>query len=140
MKWLVAGIVITCVAGGIWWMSANSKPSEITPVKESNLSPNTPPAQPFPQTTANTPAIPSPDKPVVITAKYTSECWTLVTADGKEIYEGIPKAGDTITWTAQKNITIKVGNAGGIDIVYNGQVAGKLGDKGEVVVKTFSAK
>jgi cytoskeletal protein RodZ len=139
MKWLVAGILLICVAGGIWWMAANNKPSEFTPVKESNLPPSTP-AQPFPQTVTDSPAIPSPDKPVVITAKYTSECWTLVTADGKEIYEGIPRNGDTITWTAQKNITIKAGNAGGIDIVYNGQAAGKLGDKGEVVVKTFSAK
>jgi hypothetical protein len=62
-----------------------------------------------------------------------------VTADNKIIYEGTPQAGETLTWEAEKNITIKAGNAGGIDIVYNGQSLGKMGTKGEVLVKTFAA-
>ena len=83
---------------------------------------------------------PAQSKPVVITAKYTEQCWTSVTSDGKNIYEGTPQSGDTITWEAQKNISITAGNAGGIDIISNGQSVGKLGAKGEVVVKKFEAK
>ncbi|MPM79314.1 hypothetical protein SDC9_126347 [bioreactor metagenome] len=77
-------------------------------------------------------------KPIVVIAKYTDSCWTLVTADGKEVYEGIPKIGETLTWEARGNLSLELGNASGVEITYNGQSLGKMGEKGEVIKKNFT--
>lgn len=140
-KWLIAGFLVLFAAGSLWWVTANN-PSVPAPIRETTPAPATP-VQPAPQVQAPpdvTPTPPTPGKPLVLTAKFTEECWTMVTADGKVIYEGIPKTGDTFNWEGQKSITIKVGNANGVDLVYNGQPVEKIGGKGDVVVKTFSAK
>ena len=146
-KWLGVGFLVLVAAGSFWWYSAN-KPFEpgpiqqTTPIQQATPAP-VPPVQPTPKvqpSTDTTPTPPATTKPLVLTAKFTDECWILVTADGKTAYEGIPKTGESFTWEAQNSITIKAGNAGGVDFVYNGQPVGKIGGKGEVAVKTFSAK
>lgn len=138
----IAGILILLVAAGgaFWWLNGSGQTPNPPPVKETKPAPTAPvlPSQPDPKT-----AVPPPvqqNKPVVVSAKFTANCWTLVTADGKEVYQGIPKAGETISWEAEKNIVVKVGNAGAVDLTYNGQSIGKLGGNGEVVEKTFTAK
>lgn len=141
-KYVAAGVVIIAVVGAAAFMMPNNNSGQEKekqpPVAQNKSTPVPAPAAP-PQTPPNTtPAAVS--SPVVIKAKFSEECWTLVTADGKEIYEGVPKPGESFTWEAKKNIVITVGNAGGIDLVYNGQPVGKLGAKGEVVEKTFSTK
>ena len=137
LRWLPISIVVVCILGAFWLITANRDPAQ-APIPEGKSAP-TVPVQPMPQTTTETkPSVPA--KPVVVVAKFTEECWTLVSADGKNLYEGIPKAGETFTWEAQKTIVVKLGNAAGVDIVYNGQPLGKLGQKGEVVIKTFNAK
>jgi len=139
-KWLIIGLLSVCVAGSAWWLLASPKPAtEPQANKQLQQNPASPPSQPLPIQSV-VPTIPAQTKPVVIKATYTEQCWTSVTADDKAIYEGTPQSGEIITWEAQKNITITAGNAGGIDIISNGQSVGKLGAKGEVVVKTFVAK
>jgi cytoskeletal protein RodZ len=137
IKWLTASVLALCVVGGAWWLLDSPKSMQ-EPKVDKQVQP-TPviPSQAIKEQSSlpSTPVI----KPVTVIAKYTDQCWTSVIADNKMIYEGTPQAGETLTWTAEQNITIKAGNAGGIDIVYNGQTMGKLGTKGEVIVKTFSA-
>jgi len=136
-RWLMISLLAVCVSGSAWWLLASPKVATAPEVQTQTNS--TPVNQPLP-TQSVAPTTPDQAKPVVITAKYTEQCWTSVTADGKNIYEGTPKSGDTITWEAQKSISITAGNAGGMDIIYNGQSVGSLGTKGEVVVKNFAAK
>lgn len=142
-KYVAAGVIIVAVVGAAAFMmpsNNSSQEKEKQPPATQNKSTPVPAPTPVtpPQAASNT--SPAASSPVVIKAKFSEECWTLVTADGKEIYEGVPKPGDSFTWEAKKNIVITVGNAGGIDLVYNGQSVGKLGGKGEVIEKTFSAK
>jgi cytoskeletal protein RodZ len=138
-KWLVVGTLVICVASGAWWLQSNSRTSPEPKVdKQVQPAPVTPKQAKSEQDTI--PSTPVAAKPVIIIAKYTDQCWTSVTADNKIIYEGTPQAGETFTWEAEQNVTIKAGNAGGIDIVYNGQSLGKLGTKGEVLIRTFLAK
>ncbi|MBP2627703.1 MAG: putative transcriptional regulator [Firmicutes bacterium] len=136
-KLLMISLLAVCVAGSAWWLLTSPKQATEPQTNKQIETNPTPPSQPQPPQSVIPPA---PTNPVVITAKYTEKCWTSVTADGKIIYEGTPLNGDTITWEAQKNITITAGNAGGIDLISNGQSIGKMGAKGEVVVKTFVAK
>jgi cytoskeletal protein RodZ len=138
IKWLTAGVLVLGIIGGTWWLLDSPKS-----IQEPKVDKQVQPAPVIPSQAvkeqASIPSTPVIIKPVTIIAKYTGQCWTSVTADNKIIYEGTPQAGETLTWTAEQNITIKAGNAGGIDIVYNGQTMGKLGTTGEVIVKTFSA-
>lgn len=138
-KWLLISLLAIGVAGSAWWLLSGpqtaKEPQVNTQVQQPPAAPNQPaPIQPV------IPAQPVKAKTVIVTAKYTDQCWTSVIADGKSIYEGTPKGGDTVTWEGQKEITITAGNAGGVDINVNGQSAGKLGEKGEVVIKTFTVQ
>jgi len=137
-KLLIISLLVVCVAGSAWWLLGNHPPSK-EPIETKQIQPLPSPTAPI-ATQSTTPVTPVQSKPVVIIAKYTEKCWTSVVADGKQIYEGTPNDGETITWEAQKSIAITVGNAGGIDITYNGQSVGKIGQKGEVVVKTYVPK
>ncbi len=136
-KWLTIGVVTAGLVGGaIWWFTSTMQPAPPQMKEQVQNSPApTPPAQPSPPTAATQPA--PATKPISVTAKFTEDCWILVNADGKDIHEGMQKSGDSFTWEAQNVLTIKVGNAGGVDITYNGQPQGKLGTKGEVTQKTF---
>ncbi|MCE5287057.1 MAG: DUF4115 domain-containing protein [Pelosinus sp.] len=130
----IAAIFLIVIAAGaaFWWLSTGQTPNQ---VKETTPAPTLPaPSQPekaAPQVQTKT---------VVVTAKFTANCWTLVMADGKEVYQGTAKTGENMTWEAEKNIVLKAGNASAIDLTYNGQPTGKLGENGEVVEKTFTAK
>jgi len=139
-RWLMISLLSVCVAGSTWWLLSSSPTPTTEPQANQQIQANSAtPSQPLPAQ-SDIPTTPAQTQPVVITAKYTEPCWTSVSADGKNIYEGTPQIGDTITWEAQKNIAITAGNAGGIDIISNGQSIGKLGVNGEVIVKTFVAK
>lgn len=133
---LVATVIVFVAAIGIgfWAYGGQNKPS--TPIE--NKAPQT--VDPI-QQSAQTPVIPEKPanaKPVYVQVKFSEECWTLATADGKEIYEGIPKINESFTWEAQNTLVIRAGNAGAIDVTFNGQPQGKLGTKGEVLTKTFT--
>jgi cytoskeletal protein RodZ len=145
-KWMAAGVLAVCLAGGAAWMFMGPNQTSPSPVREQAPNktlqqpslpavPSSPaPAAPAPQNQATVAA-----QAVTVTAKFTEPCWTLVTADGKVIYEGTPKLGESLTWEAKDSLTVKAGNAGGVEITYNGQPQGKLGGNGEVMLKTFSA-
>lgn len=79
------------------------------------------------------------NRPVVLVARYSDRCWTSVIADGKTLYEGIPKIDERFTWEAERQIVVNFGNAGAVDLTFNGQPVGKIGERGDVVVKTFTA-
>ncbi|WP_094607545.1 Cytoskeleton protein RodZ [Sporomusa silvacetica DSM 10669] len=123
------------IIGLIWWLSESQQsapvpPPAITPQQAQQGS------EPTPAVQSVTPT--NPAAKVIVTAKYSAQCWTQIIADGKEIYEGTPKSGESITWEAANKLSVKFGNAGVVDLVYNGSPVGKIGGNGEVVVKTFT--
>lgn len=140
-RWLIALVIIALVAGGAWAAMTflNQPPDQPKPAPQAQqpVKPPPPPAAPAPVAPAKPPAATPAAAPIVVTAKYTDSCWTQVTADGQNIFTGIPKVGDTLTWNAKQNMIIRLGNAGGVDMTYNGQPQGPLGGDGDVIVKTF---
>ena len=104
-----------------------------TPVAPSTYPASTPPAG------AAASVLPATSRAVVLVARYTDRCWTSVIADGKTLYEGIPKMNDTFTWEADRQIVVNFGNAAAVDLTFNGQPVGKVGGAGDVVVKTFTS-
>lgn len=59
--------------------------------------------------------------------------WIKVRIDGKEPLEVILKAGESVSWDAAETFSLLVGNAGGIDMVYDGVKLAPLGRSGESV-------
>jgi transcriptional regulator with XRE-family HTH domain len=75
-----------------------------------------------------------PDKYQHLVLKGLDKSWVqVVTDDGKSTFEDDMDEGEVKIYQAEKNFKIKIGNAGGIDIQYNGKALGVLGVTGQVV-------
>jgi len=61
------------------------------------------------------------------------ETWIFVTIDEKESKERLLKPGSRTKWTARSGFSLKIGNAGGIKLLFDGKEIGPLGEKGKVV-------
>lgn len=75
---------------------------------------------------------------VEVTGKFSDDCWIEVKADGKVVYEGTLKKGDSMDWKGQENVTVRAGNAGAVEFTVNGKELGKAGKEGQVANKTFT--
>lgn len=73
-----------------------------------------------------------------LTPSTMDKCWTTVSADGKSVFTETLNEGALKTITADKTIHIKVGNGGVCKLTLNGQDLGIMGEKGQVVEKTFN--
>jgi len=62
-----------------------------------------------------------------------------MTADGKFVMQDILTADRQKVIKADKQIVLKTGNAGGIDVLFNGRSLGALGNENEPRTLTFNA-
>jgi hypothetical protein len=67
---------------------------------------------------------------VVVQAHQDS--WVSITADGKEVVKQVLGASAAKTVEARKEIVVKVGNAGGVDFLFNGKKLPAQGEQDEV--------
>jgi cytoskeletal protein RodZ len=75
---------------------------------------------------------------VVIQLRTTAPSWVSVSMpDGTVVYEGILPAGATRTWTADQQLSLNIGNAGGVELTVNGKNLGTPGGPGEVTNVSF---
>ncbi len=75
-----------------------------------------------------------PDKYQHLVVKGLDKSWVQVsTDDGKGTYEVDLDEGEVKIYQAAKNFKVKIGNAGGVDLYYNGRALGVLGVTGQVV-------
>ena len=79
-------------------------------------------------------------KTVRVEVALKAESWLRVIADGKTQFEGVLPAGTQRTWVAQKEVTVRAGNAGGVLVTLNQQPAKQMGNLGEVQEVTFAAQ
>lgn len=137
-RWAIVLVVLAVIAGAAWavFNQLNQPPAPQSKPPQVQVQPApTPAPAPTPQ---KTPAPAPAARPIVVVAKYTADCWTRVTADGREVYEGIPRLGESFTWNANQSMTVHLGNAAGVELTYNGQPQGRLGGDGDVISKTFT--
>lgn len=83
-------------------------------------------------TPANTPT-PVYYTGVTVELRITEESWVQVFVDGVKEFEGILRPGDEKHWNGQKQVAVRVGNAGGVEAVVNGESMGRMGQRGQVV-------
>lgn len=63
--------------------------------------------------------------------------WLRIAIDDQNPFEVLLKEGETATWTGSKKFLILSGNAGGIDITFNGKQLESFGPHGKVVTKVL---
>jgi len=76
---------------------------------------------------------------VQVNLTFQAESWIRVTADGSAIFEGILPAGTERHWTAQEQIVIRAGNAGGVLLALNDNSTRPLGPLGAVKEVVYRA-
>jgi cytoskeletal protein RodZ len=59
--------------------------------------------------------------------------------NGEVLFSGQVRKGSSKTFTETKQVNLKVGNAGGVDISVNGKDVGSIGNNGDVVNLTYNA-
>ncbi|MGD1905839.1 MAG: helix-turn-helix domain-containing protein [Leptolyngbyaceae cyanobacterium] len=88
-------------------------------------------------TTSNAAPTPIAEGDVQIAVEMEGQSWLRITADDEVSFEGVLRQGDTRTWTAEEQITIRAGNAGGVKVSFNNAAAEPLGQPGVVKEVSF---
>ena len=64
--------------------------------------------------------------------------WLSVAADGKQVFSGTLQASETKTLEGRQTARVRTGNAGGVEVIFNGRTIGRLGREGEVRTVVFT--
>ena len=75
---------------------------------------------------------------VVLNLSATEKTWISITSEGKQIFSGILLPSQTKTLSGLEVAKVKVGNAGGLEIRWNGKEIGPIGPRGQVRVLKFT--
>ena len=145
MGWSIVGLVVVLLGcSGIyaWWKRVPQGPAAGPVVQRTvpvaMVSASAPsPAQPDAQTDAplvTQSAVQTGEATsVVLKLSATERTWLSVSSDGKEIFAGFLQPSESKTLTGLDRATMKVGNAGGIDVLWNGKSISPLGTRGQVL-------
>ncbi len=111
-----------------------TSPSVSIPITQASPTPSATPSTTPSATLSPTPSVTaSPaSKQVEVTLKLQGKSWLRVVADGKQVFQGILDKGAQKTWTAEKRLLIRSGNAGAVLISTNKQKAKVLGGEGAI--------
>ncbi|GAP95671.1 helix-turn-helix domain-containing protein [Leptolyngbya sp. NIES-2104] len=105
------------------------------PIVPSPMGPMQPVQQPA-STKKITPA-PASNKPIRVGVTVAEESWVRVMADNQVAFEGELPKGTQRTWTADRQVVVRAGNAGGVIVSYNESQAKPLGQPGEIEEMIF---
>jgi cytoskeletal protein RodZ len=97
------------------------------------------------QTSGVTPASPAPapisSKPVRVSLTVKGQqAWLRIVVDGKTDFEGILPQGTQRSWTADRQVIVRSGDAGAVEVSYNESKPQLMGKPGDVEEKTFSTR
>jgi hypothetical protein len=92
--------------------------------------------------TLQTAALQTPEDPneVVLSIMANEETWVSIASHGKVLFSGILQPSESRTLKGGEVATMKVGNAGGIDIQWNGKSIGRIGPRGQVRTVRFTSQ
>ncbi len=75
----------------------------------------------------------SKEKRHVLRAVAMEKTWLRIIADDQQVSDVILQPRETSTWTAHQKFVITIGNAGGVELFFDGTSQGRLGDSGAVL-------
>lgn len=77
-------------------------------------------------------------KQVTLNLSATERTWLSITSHGKVIFSGVLEPSQSKTLQGSEVATMKVGNAGGVDVQWNGKSIGPIGARGQVRTIRFT--
>jgi cytoskeleton protein RodZ len=113
----------------------------VQPTVVPTLSPLTASAAVQPPDVPVTPADAAPNPNATVHVRITAEepSWVLVRSDGKYLFSGTLDANQSRTVEAVTNLELRLGNAGGVTVLFNGSPIGAVGPKGQVRTVQFTS-
>ena len=109
---------------------AAARPTDTVSAPTATLSPT---HTPLPTATATISPTPAPAESIRVEARLLAKTYVEIRVDGELIYVDILEAGQDQTWTATEEITLRIGNAGGIRLIVNGVDVGIMGEPQQVI-------
>jgi cytoskeletal protein RodZ len=85
--------------------------------------------------------VPAPapvDAGVTITVKATEKAWVLLSTEGQKPLIATLKPGEAETLSGRDEVRLRTGNAGGIEVSFNGKPVGPIGRRGQVRTVVFT--
>lgn len=104
-------------------LTATATPPPATPTPENGT------LQPAPTTTLTA----TLEANVTVSIVVNQESWVEVTVDSRNVLQELWQPGTKGTWQAQREIILRLGNAGGVDVTVNGEALSPLGEPQQVV-------
>ena len=84
------------------------------------------------------PPAPKVEGPIHLELSATEPTWLSLTSDGKSAYNGMLEAATTKVLDSHDRARIRMGNAGGVNVLFNGKALGTLGKRGQVRTIEFT--
>ncbi|WP_297967444.1 RodZ domain-containing protein [uncultured Anaerovibrio sp.] len=131
-KFMILLAVMLVFLGGVYYAFSDDPAQEKAkpePVKNEKV---------VATTRQETPAVEKKFDGVDVIAKFIGPCWISVKVDGKNVYEGMVDSGQDMSWKGNETVEVTAGNAGSIELTWNGKHLGVLGDVGQVVERVMT--
>lgn len=101
--------------------------------------PQTPPPERDPVASAALAAsAPAPSAAFRVELSAIERTWLSIVADGQETFTGVLETAETKVLEGHETARIRTGNAGGLNVVFNGRAIGSLGPRGQVRTVVFT--
>jgi hypothetical protein len=84
------------------------------------------------------PATLQPTGKLLVDLAATEATWVSLAVDGQAVLAGLLNPGDTKSFQGTERMSLRIGNAGGLQVHWNGQPIGAIGRRGEVCVVAFT--
>jgi transcriptional regulator with XRE-family HTH domain len=147
--YFTAAVLLVGVVAVVWWATTrlgNISGQDLLPLTEqagAAQTPGTPVFRPTPtflltSTTSPTNQAQLFDR-VVLSIAVEQATWMRVKVDGTVAFEGLANPGEVLFYEGRSEVYVLTGNAAGLDVTYNGQEIGPLGDYGQVAERFFTA-
>ena len=147
-KILAAGSAAALIlfAGAQIFFLDSENPAELEVITTASATPSEPAAESVvpsttasPETTSTTTAIGPAGVNIELVASRGTTWLYATNEDGKVLFSGMIRKGNSKNFIQPEQVNLRVGNAGGVDISVNGENVGSVGANGEVVNLTYNA-
>jgi cytoskeleton protein RodZ len=139
-KILAAGSAAALIlfAGAQIFFLDSENGAELEVITTASATPSEPAAETLTPSTAASPEITGGVNIELVASRGAT--WLYATnEDGKVLFSGMIRKGNSKNFIQSEQVNLRVGNAGGVDISVNGKNVGSIGANGEVVNLTYNA-
>jgi hypothetical protein len=77
---------------------------------------------------------------VLLVLSIEQQSWVHIEVDGATVFEGRAEVGNVLQYEGRESVLVLAGNGAGLDVTFNGQPLGLLGERGEVVERWFTTQ